>query len=134
MTKKAKSSNPIIGRWHVVSMSMWEDDYLHEETQVDRFHENADRIVQVGMEMPGFAPTQGHIASALPFLGHAHDMLVAGRMRRVRNSRRSLTFLRRRPRRSRRSSRPVRSGVWRKPSGRLPGGCWTCCGLRIAAG
>ena len=33
--------------------------------------------------MPGFAPTQGHIASAVPFLAHAVDGLVARRLRRV---------------------------------------------------
>jgi glycine/sarcosine/betaine reductase complex component C subunit beta len=33
--------------------------------------------------MPGFAPTQGHIASALPFLPHALDGLRDGRYRRV---------------------------------------------------
>jgi betaine reductase len=33
--------------------------------------------------MPGFSPTQGHIASALPFLGHALDGLRDGRYRRV---------------------------------------------------
>ena len=33
--------------------------------------------------MPGFSPTQGHIASAVPFLGHAVDRLVAGEMERV---------------------------------------------------
>ena len=33
--------------------------------------------------MPGFAPTQGHIASALPYLGHALDGLKAGRLTRV---------------------------------------------------
>jgi betaine reductase len=33
--------------------------------------------------MPGFAPTQGHIASAVPFLPHAVDALVDGRMRRA---------------------------------------------------
>jgi betaine reductase len=33
--------------------------------------------------MPGFSPTQGHIASAIPFLGHALDRMVAGSMRRV---------------------------------------------------
>lgn len=32
--------------------------------------------------MPGFAPTQGHIASAIPFLGHALDGLRTGTMRR----------------------------------------------------
>ena len=33
--------------------------------------------------MPGFSPTQGHIASALPFLGHALDGLRSGSLRRV---------------------------------------------------
>ncbi len=33
--------------------------------------------------MPGFSPTQGHIASALPYLGHALDGLKAGRLQRV---------------------------------------------------
>ena len=33
--------------------------------------------------MPGFSPTQGHIASAVPFLGHALDRLKAGTMRRA---------------------------------------------------
>lgn len=33
--------------------------------------------------LPGFAPTQGHIASALPFLGHAHDRIAGGRMTRA---------------------------------------------------
>jgi glycine/sarcosine/betaine reductase complex component C subunit beta len=33
--------------------------------------------------MPGFSPTQGHIASAVPFLGHALDRLRAGTMRRA---------------------------------------------------
>jgi len=33
--------------------------------------------------LPGFSPTQGHIASAIPFLGHALDGLRGGRYRRV---------------------------------------------------
>jgi len=33
--------------------------------------------------MPGFSPTQGHIASAIPYLAHALDGLTAGAMRRV---------------------------------------------------
>ena len=33
--------------------------------------------------MPGFSPTQGHIASAVPFFGHAVDRLAAGEMERV---------------------------------------------------
>lgn len=33
--------------------------------------------------MPGYSPTQGHIASAIPFLGHAVDGLRDGTMQRV---------------------------------------------------
>jgi glycine/sarcosine/betaine reductase complex component C subunit beta len=33
--------------------------------------------------LPGFSPTQGHIASAVPFLAHAVDGLTAGSLRRV---------------------------------------------------
>jgi betaine reductase len=33
--------------------------------------------------MPGFSPTQGHIASAVPFLGHAVDGILAGKMEHV---------------------------------------------------
>jgi betaine reductase len=33
--------------------------------------------------MPGYAPTQGHIASAIPFLGHALDGLRADTMQRA---------------------------------------------------
>ena len=33
--------------------------------------------------MPGYSPTQGHIASAIPFLGHAVDGLRAGTMQRT---------------------------------------------------
>jgi betaine reductase len=33
--------------------------------------------------MPGYSPTQGHIASAVPFLGHAVDGLRAGSLQRV---------------------------------------------------
>ena len=33
--------------------------------------------------MPGFSPTQGHIASGIPFLGHALDRMRDGRMERA---------------------------------------------------
>lgn len=33
--------------------------------------------------MPGYSPTQGHIASAVPFMGHALDRIKAGQMRRA---------------------------------------------------
>ena len=33
MAKKPKPPNPITGRWRIVSLSAWEDDYLDEEVQ-----------------------------------------------------------------------------------------------------
>jgi hypothetical protein len=33
MPKKSTATTPFIGRWHIVSMSSWDDDYLHEEVQ-----------------------------------------------------------------------------------------------------
>ncbi len=33
--------------------------------------------------LPGYSPTQGHIASAVPFLGHACDRIASGRMERA---------------------------------------------------
>ena len=33
--------------------------------------------------MLGFAPTQGHIASAVPFLGHAREMIMSGEINRA---------------------------------------------------
>lgn len=33
--------------------------------------------------MPGFSPTQGHIAAAVPFLGHARERLLSGEIKRA---------------------------------------------------
>jgi betaine reductase len=33
--------------------------------------------------VPGFAPTQGHIPSGVPYLGHAIDAMKAGRLNRA---------------------------------------------------
>jgi hypothetical protein len=33
MAKKAKLPSPFAGRWRIVSMSAWEDDYLDEEVE-----------------------------------------------------------------------------------------------------
>jgi betaine reductase len=41
-----------------------------------------DRFVEVH-GMPGFSPTQGHIASAVPVLGHALKKIMAGEMKYV---------------------------------------------------
>jgi betaine reductase len=51
---------------------------LNKEIQSD---EIASFVEKYGM--PGFAPTQGHIASAVPFLGHAVDRMLAGKMERA---------------------------------------------------
>ena len=31
--KKSKPESPFLGRWRIVSMSQWEDEYLNEEVQ-----------------------------------------------------------------------------------------------------
>ena len=31
--KKPKPKSPFLGRWHIVSMSQWDEDYLNEEVQ-----------------------------------------------------------------------------------------------------
>ena len=33
--------------------------------------------------MPGFSPTQGHVPEAVPFVGHARDMIVGGEIENV---------------------------------------------------
>lgn len=33
--------------------------------------------------MPGFAPTQGHIPSGVPVVGHARDLILEGKMKRA---------------------------------------------------
>jgi betaine reductase len=51
---------------------------LEKEIAASQMDEFADRH-----GMPGFAPTQGHIASAVPFLGHALDLIEDGELERV---------------------------------------------------
>lgn len=46
-----------------------------EKTEIERF------ITEKGM--PGFAPTQGHVPAAVPFLGHASSAMRKGRMTRA---------------------------------------------------
>lgn len=43
-----------------------------------RKEELSDFVRQHGM--PGFSPTQGHIAAAVPFLGHARELIRAGEL------------------------------------------------------
>src|SRR4051794_7148240 len=31
--KKPKAKSPFLGRWHIVSMSAWDEEYLNEEVQ-----------------------------------------------------------------------------------------------------
>jgi hypothetical protein len=31
--KKSKPSSPFFGRWHIISMSEWDEDYFNEEVQ-----------------------------------------------------------------------------------------------------
>ncbi|MEL7568752.1 MAG: glycine/sarcosine/betaine reductase complex component C subunit beta, partial [Dehalobacterium sp.] len=46
--------------------------------------EKADLLETVNnFGMPGFAPTQGHIPSGVPFIGHARDMILDGKISRA---------------------------------------------------
>lgn len=46
--------------------------------------EKADLLKAVdSFGMPGFAPTQGHIPSGVPFIGHARDMILEGKITRA---------------------------------------------------
>jgi betaine reductase len=44
-----------------------------------------DKMLQAVADfgMPGFAPTQGHIPSGVPFIGHGRDMILAGKIDRA---------------------------------------------------
>ena len=46
-----------------------------EASELDQFVEKHGML--------GFAPTQGHIASAVPFLGHAREMIMSGEINRA---------------------------------------------------
>jgi len=46
---KGKPTSPITGRWRIVSMSAWEDEYLDEEVQAFfEFKENGNGSFQFG--------------------------------------------------------------------------------------
>jgi len=51
---------------------------MRKEFERSQLNEVVERI-----SMPGFAPTQGHIPSGVPFLGHAKDLIEAGKLNRV---------------------------------------------------
>ncbi len=47
--KKPKPKSLFLGRWHIVSMSMWDEDYLNEEVQAFiEFEENEKGSFQFG--------------------------------------------------------------------------------------
>jgi len=46
-----------------------------DKSEIDRF------VIERGM--PGYAPTQGHVPSAVPFLGHAIEAMKNGNMKRA---------------------------------------------------
>ena len=51
---------------------------MRKEFERSQLNEVIEKI-----SMPGFAPTQGHIPSGVPFLGHCKDMIEAGEMQRA---------------------------------------------------
>ena len=46
-----------------------------ERTEIERFVKDRG--------MPGFSPTQGHVPSAVPFIGHAIEAMKKGHMKKV---------------------------------------------------
>src|SRR3954453_5659209 len=44
--KKPKPKSPFLGRWHIVSMSQWDEDYLNEEVQAFIEFEEGQRGVR----------------------------------------------------------------------------------------
>ena len=47
---KRKPVSPFLGRWHIVSMSTWDDDYLNEEVQAFiEFREHEKGEFQFGL-------------------------------------------------------------------------------------
>ena len=63
MAKKPKPTSPFTGRWHIISMSAWEDDSLDEE--VEAFIEFEDR----GWGGFHFGNVQGQIDCRLTMRG-----------------------------------------------------------------
>ncbi|MCL2528531.1 MAG: glycine/sarcosine/betaine reductase complex component C subunit beta [Defluviitaleaceae bacterium] len=51
---------------------------MRKEFERTQLNEVVEKIA-----MPGFAPTQGHIPSGVPFLGHAADLMAIGSLNRV---------------------------------------------------
>ncbi|MCL2867047.1 MAG: glycine/sarcosine/betaine reductase complex component C subunit beta [Clostridia bacterium] len=57
----------------IAALGVMRKDYKREE-----LNDVAERI-----GMPGFAPTQGHIPSGVPFLGHCLDLMASGEIKRA---------------------------------------------------
>ncbi len=51
---------------------------MRKEFEKSELNDVVERIA-----MPGFAPTQGHIPSGVPFMGHARDLILLGELNRV---------------------------------------------------
>ena len=74
VTEPGGSGNvPLLNYRLIAALATLKDEISRED--IPHFVENHG--------MPGFAPTQGHIASAIPFLGHALDRMLAGQMQRA---------------------------------------------------
>ena len=74
LTEPAGSGNvPLLNYRLIAALATLNEDI--SKSQIPQFVETHG--------MPGFSPTQGHIASAVPFLGHAVDRMVAGEMERA---------------------------------------------------
>ncbi len=74
ITEPAGAGNvPLANYKMIAALGVMRKDF--ERTDIDNV------VKRIGM--PGFAPTQGHIPSGVPFLGPCRDMVMAGELNRV---------------------------------------------------
>lgn len=74
ITKPAGSGDPALNNYKTIaSIAAYKGEIKKEE--IDSF------IYKHGM--PGYAPTQGHIAAGIPYLGHARKLILEGNMKRA---------------------------------------------------
>lgn len=74
VTETAGSGNVPRNNYRIVASLAVVDGEISREALPDFEREHG---------MPGFSPTQGHIAAAIPFLGHAREMMLRGEIGRT---------------------------------------------------
>ena len=76
----ARTAEPGITNCGAINAHSQQNDQRRQQ----RGHRKADLMKAVdSFGMPGFAPTQGHIPSGVPFIGHARDMILEGKIEKA---------------------------------------------------